>query len=306
MIVIPILLIALFFKPLGSKFTVILLSEGSYFVFGILLLQLLVVRLYINPKRIPEKDTPQAAPFIRRLEFLPVLMSIMMFISHMLGYLVAAYNLGRHGFVLDTSSFFYGFTIFILFCMIKIPLLYLIVNRYSYELAVKFLVARDQHNSYARKRFIPGNTGIAIFLGVSSPILAVFIAVLYYHLNSITDAAPVPYLTFAVIGFFFIIISGFLLNLFLMGVSEITKDLPVLNQTIDESFIKQFSITQREKEVIELVLQGYSPQEISARLFISQNTVKNHLSNIYHKAEVTNRNQLVFRIFHQSGGEADF
>ena len=42
-------------------------------------------------------------------------------------------------------------------------------------------------------------------------------------------------------------------------------------------------LTPREREVLKLIAQGLSNGEIALTLFISQHTVKNHVSNIYRK-----------------------
>ena len=52
------------------------------------------------------------------------------------------------------------------------------------------------------------------------------------------------------------------------------------------------ALTGREKEIIRLVSLGLSNQEIADQLFISDKTVKTHLSNIYKKLEMTNRTEL--------------
>ena len=57
-------------------------------------------------------------------------------------------------------------------------------------------------------------------------------------------------------------------------------------------FITEFRITEREKEIIALLIEGLSNKEISRRLFISIKTVKNHVTNIYTKTSVNNRVQL--------------
>ena len=53
------------------------------------------------------------------------------------------------------------------------------------------------------------------------------------------------------------------------------------------------SLTKREDEVVKLILQGYSNKQISEKLFISEKTVKSHLSNVYKKLGLSNRLQLV-------------
>ena len=48
-------------------------------------------------------------------------------------------------------------------------------------------------------------------------------------------------------------------------------------------------LTEREFEILQLVSQGYSNQEISKKIFVSSHTVKAHLENIYRKFHVDNR-----------------
>lgn len=51
-------------------------------------------------------------------------------------------------------------------------------------------------------------------------------------------------------------------------------------------------LTSREKEVLSLLARGYNNNEIAACLHISKHTVKNHVSNIYHKLEMDDRTQI--------------
>lgn len=52
-------------------------------------------------------------------------------------------------------------------------------------------------------------------------------------------------------------------------------------------------LTKREKEVLVLVSEGLSNREIAERLYIAENTVKNHLRNILEKLHMHNRAQAV-------------
>ena len=59
-----------------------------------------------------------------------------------------------------------------------------------------------------------------------------------------------------------------------------------------ENFIREFEISKREREVIELISKGMTNQEISEALFISLQTVKDHVHRIFVKTGVKNRIQL--------------
>lgn len=54
---------------------------------------------------------------------------------------------------------------------------------------------------------------------------------------------------------------------------------------------KKNKLTRREYEVLELIADGKNNKEIAKDLFISEKTVKNHVSNIFKKLEVNDRTQ---------------
>lgn len=55
------------------------------------------------------------------------------------------------------------------------------------------------------------------------------------------------------------------------------------------------AITQREEEILNLVCEGLSTQEIADQLMITPKTVKNHLASIYTKLESRDRTQAVIK-----------
>lgn len=56
-------------------------------------------------------------------------------------------------------------------------------------------------------------------------------------------------------------------------------------------------LSRREMEVIQLVIQGYKNKDIGQKLFISEKTVKNHLSAIFNKLGVADRLELTLYAF---------
>lgn len=62
-------------------------------------------------------------------------------------------------------------------------------------------------------------------------------------------------------------------------------------------------LTGREHEILELIAQGANNAEIAARLNISQKTVRNHVSNIFNKLQVTDRVQAALRARQAGMGE---
>jgi DNA-binding NarL/FixJ family response regulator len=51
-------------------------------------------------------------------------------------------------------------------------------------------------------------------------------------------------------------------------------------------------LTQRESDVLRMVAQGANNSEIAAQLHLGQKTVRNYVSRLYHKLELTNRAQI--------------
>jgi len=61
-----------------------------------------------------------------------------------------------------------------------------------------------------------------------------------------------------------------------------------------------YGLSDREKEVVELVVRGASTKQIAATLYISEYTVQDHLSNIFDKIGVRGRKALVKRLFYDN------
>ena len=62
------------------------------------------------------------------------------------------------------------------------------------------------------------------------------------------------------------------------------------NQRLEDP-VQLALLSAREKEVLRLIANGYSNREIAEQLYISENTVKNHVSNILYRLELRDRTQ---------------
>jgi DNA-binding NarL/FixJ family response regulator len=56
--------------------------------------------------------------------------------------------------------------------------------------------------------------------------------------------------------------------------------------------LEQYKLTEREKEILQLLINGNSYKEIASALFISVETLNSHIKNIYRKLNVHSRSEL--------------
>lgn len=66
-----------------------------------------------------------------------------------------------------------------------------------------------------------------------------------------------------------------------------------LNFNLNQAELEARKISKRELEVLQLMSEGLSNQEIASRLFVSLHTIKTHTSNLFEKLEVKRRTQAV-------------
>ncbi|MDY7395292.1 helix-turn-helix transcriptional regulator [Aureibaculum sp. 2210JD6-5] len=93
---------------------------------------------------------------------------------------------------------------------------------------------------------------------------------------------------------------GFTLPLvfILLALNKLLDDLQRLylikpHLELNEQHFKNYSLSDREKEVAKLLAKGKTYKQISEMLFISMPTVKSHASNIYKKCGVKTRSELI-------------
>jgi DNA-binding CsgD family transcriptional regulator len=71
-----------------------------------------------------------------------------------------------------------------------------------------------------------------------------------------------------------------------------------MNKVVDLSSLRDWlRLSKREEEVLLLVMEGLGNKEIAKQLFISEHTVKNHMTSILNKLGVTDRNQAIAKIY---------
>ena len=76
-------------------------------------------------------------------------------------------------------------------------------------------------------------------------------------------------------------------------IAEINNFLPVTSQREPQGLAHLDELTPRERAVFGAVIQGLSNRAIARRLEITDKTVRNHLSSIFRKLDITNRSQLI-------------
>jgi DNA-binding NarL/FixJ family response regulator len=78
-------------------------------------------------------------------------------------------------------------------------------------------------------------------------------------------------------------------------------DLPVATVPSSSSRERERSLlSAREREIVALVAQGFKNKEMAEKMFISEQTVKNHLHNIFDKLGVSDRLELALYAIHNN------
>ena len=79
-------------------------------------------------------------------------------------------------------------------------------------------------------------------------------------------------------------------------INTVIVEKPVIAEagfTLNTAELSKLRISNRELEVLQLMAEGLSNQEIAERLFVSLNTIKTHSSNLFIKLEADRRTQAV-------------
>jgi two-component system, NarL family, nitrate/nitrite response regulator NarL len=77
-------------------------------------------------------------------------------------------------------------------------------------------------------------------------------------------------------------------------------DFPAIHPSNGKTTRERAQLSQREREIIILIAQGYKNKEIAEKMFITEQTVKNHLHNVFDKLGVSDRLELALYAIHNS------
>lgn len=145
---------------------------------------------------------------------------------------------------------------------------------------------------YHRKTEVKGNRQLLKGIFISFlPIVLYFPLDFFFLKDSTFKLTHLAYAVFAVT------VYMYLTKHYTVNYEPETQE--VMSHT--EKFYKKYNISEREVEIIEALVVGKTNKEIAAELFISINTVKTHIKNIYRKLEVKNRVQLLHMIKFSNG-----
>ena len=94
---------------------------------------------------------------------------------------------------------------------------------------------------------------------------------------------------------YLLIISIAFLSVGILIGKKLTKKtvIEIADFEVDHGMIAKLGISTRELEVLDLLAKGYSNQEIADLLFVSLNTIKTHISNLYAKLDVDKRTKAI-------------
>lgn len=89
------------------------------------------------------------------------------------------------------------------------------------------------------------------------------------------------------------LLTGFFINRLLFKPKSQIIELQSVTVEYNVERLKTLGISKREYEVLQEIAHGLSNQEIAAKLFISESTVKTHVSNLLIKLDAKRRTQAI-------------
>ncbi len=131
----------------------------------------------------------------------------------------------------------------------------------------------------------------SIIIGFGLLILCLLILFRIAEVNFIKGNVKLEVIvTIAAVIFFF---AGLYINNKSQSRAVATSATPADNHSVNYDEIKKSGLTQREHDVLVKMAQGLSNQEIANELFLSESTIKTHVSNILFKLDAKRRTQAI-------------
>jgi len=94
---------------------------------------------------------------------------------------------------------------------------------------------------------------------------------------------------------------GILTVVLVYAVKHLFRPSGTPDQLPSQEFAERYGISNRERDIIAMIVQGHANRVIGERLFISDRTVKNHVSSIYRKTGAVNKVQLLNMVRNHPG-----
>lgn len=77
------------------------------------------------------------------------------------------------------------------------------------------------------------------------------------------------------------------------SIASTVNNTPEMEDEQTKRICEKYGISAREKEVVEAILKGLNNPDVGKLLFISENTVKRHMNNIFHKTGTKSRYEMI-------------
>ena len=173
----------------------------------------------------------------------------------------------------------------------------------AYSLVLAYVMYQSIHKAFKKKI---KNREFFEEIGMYCSVVP-FVAIAFFPgIDQVTEAI-ITNLGFTILTFLFIrrsIIQARLDREKLQAFEAVETEIP-LNGIVDvierniqvfEINMTFFNLTSREKEIVRLVRTGKTYKNVAEELYISKGTVKKHIENIFQKADVTSKVQLLHKI----------
>ncbi|SDY55418.1 regulatory protein, luxR family [Proteiniborus ethanoligenes] len=188
----------------------------------------------------------------------------------------------KYGALCCLASLFFPFAAIVLykepsFIFITWAFSYLLLGFYSVYRVIAFVDISSK-----KTEWLP-LAGLGLCVGRVGEALSTFIPSALLH-SSIFSTILIAALFMPLIILFIILFQ----RLYMTSLS-----IPKTQEDFYKEFENEYSLTNREREILRYVIKGYSNSEISSLAYISENTVKFHIKNILKKTNCSNRTEIM-------------